>query len=163
MTKLYRIPLPRNRTNQKASSLKNALGKKTNQNAFNCLNKQKGAKNETEYEESSVTDDVPSYLNIFKCGRKLLNRLDVTHEQVCMATTKEKYFEKMLETLVNHNDRHNALLSNVKLRQAVSKVMEETGEEERNSKHNTHNAPMDTFCQSPITINTQRKNVNVAN
>ena len=44
------------------------------------INKQKDAKNETEYEESSVTDEVPSYFNIFKCGRNILNRLDVTYE-----------------------------------------------------------------------------------
>ena len=75
------------------------------------INKQKDAKNETEYEESSVTDEVPSYFNIFKCGRNILNRLDVMYERACISTTKDKYFEKMLETLVNHNDRHNATLS----------------------------------------------------
>ena len=40
----------------------------------------KGANNEAHYEESSVTDEVPSYFNIFECGRNLLNRLDLTYE-----------------------------------------------------------------------------------
>ena len=43
-------------------------------------NKQKDANNEEEYEEYSVTDEVPIYLNIFECGRNILNILDVTYE-----------------------------------------------------------------------------------
>ena len=92
----------------------------------NNINKQKYAKNEAEYEESSVTNEVPRYFNIFECGRNILNRLDVTYEQACMATTKEKFYTKMLETLVDYNDHNNAPFSNDNLRQAVSKVMVET-------------------------------------
>ena len=33
------------------------------------VNKEKDANNEAEYEESSVTDEVPIYFNIFKCGK----------------------------------------------------------------------------------------------
>ena len=44
------------------------------------INKQKDAKNEEEYEEYSVTDEVPSYFNIYKCGKNPLNRLDVLYE-----------------------------------------------------------------------------------
>ena len=40
-----------------------------------------------------------------------------------MATTKEKYYTKMLETLVDYNDLRNAPLSNEKLPKSVSKVM----------------------------------------
>ena len=58
-----------------------------------------------------------------------MNRIDVTYEQACMSTTKEKYYTKMLGTIVDYNDRNNAPLSNDKLRQAVSKVMEDTEEE----------------------------------
>ena len=50
-----------------------------------------------------------------------------------MATPKDKYYEKMLETVVDDNNRNGATLSNEKLRQAVNKVMEETEAEfERN-------------------------------
>ena len=69
------------------------------------INKQKYANNETEYEKYSVTHEVPSYFNIFDCGGDLLNGLDVTYEQACMSITKEKYYTKMLETLVDYNDR----------------------------------------------------------
>ena len=44
------------------------------------INKKKDAKNEAEYEESSVIDEVLNYLNIFECGRNILNRLDVKYE-----------------------------------------------------------------------------------
>ena len=58
-----------------------------------------------------------------------MNRLDVAYERACMATTKDKYYTKMLETLVDYNDRNNSSVSNEKLRQAVSRVMAETEEE----------------------------------
>ena len=54
------------------------------------INKQKDAKNEAEYEEYSVPHEVPIYFNIFKCGGNLLNRIDVTYEQACMANPKIK-------------------------------------------------------------------------
>ena len=78
-----------------------------------------------------------------------------------MATPKDKYFEKMSETLVDHNDRHNAPFSNEKLRQAVSKVMAEMEEEERNLTLDANNVTMVTFYQSPVTTNTQRKNAKI--
>ena len=52
------------------------------------INKQKNAKNKAEYEEHSVTDEVPSYFNIFECGRNILNIIDVIYERACMATQK---------------------------------------------------------------------------
>ena len=92
------------------------------------VNKQKNANNETEYEEYSVTDEVLSYFNIYKCGRSLLNRLDVTFERAWTATMKDKYYLKMLVTPVNYNDCNNTPSSNKKIRQAVRRVMEETEE-----------------------------------
>ena len=70
MTKLYRRSDTRTRNNQKAPSMTNVLRMKTNQNAFKPhINKQKYAENEAEYEESSITDEVPSYFTIFEYGR----------------------------------------------------------------------------------------------
>ena len=43
-----------------------------------------------EYEKSSVTKEVPSYFNILECGGNCLDRLDVTYEQACMTTPKDK-------------------------------------------------------------------------
>ena len=79
------------------------------------INKQKDSKNETDYEESSVTYAVTSYFNVLKCRRKILNRIDVSYERACMATPGEKYYTKMLETIIEHNDSHNAPLSSEKL------------------------------------------------
>ena len=64
-----------------------------------------------------------SYFNIFECGRNLLDRLDVTYEQACMTTPKEKYYMTLFETLVNDNNSNGALLSNEKLRKSIGKVM----------------------------------------
>ena len=54
------------------------------------FNKQEYAKNEADYEESSVTDEVPRYYNIFEYGGNILNRLDMTYGQAFMATPKWK-------------------------------------------------------------------------
>ena len=81
---------------------------------------------DAEYEESSITKEVPSYFNIFECGKNILDRLDVTYEQACMVTPKEKYYTKLLKNLVNDNNYNGAPLSNENIQQAVSIVMEET-------------------------------------
>ena len=91
------------------------------------------------------------------------NRLDVTYEPECMATPPQKN-RKILETLVDYNNRYNAPFSNEKIQQAVSKVMAETEEEECNTKRNTNNVNIDTFCnQSPVTTNTQGYIENMTN
>ena len=66
----------------------------------------------------------------------------------------------MLETIVDYNDHHSAPLSNEKLRQAISTVMEETEEVKRNIISDDNDVTMDTFCQSPVTTNTQGENAN---
>ena len=63
-------------------------------------------------------------MNIFECGGNLLDRIDVMYEQACMAIQKDKYYAKLLETLVNDNNRNGALFSNEKLQQAFGRVME---------------------------------------
>ena len=68
-----------------------------------------------------------------------------------------------METLIDHNDRHNVPLSNEKLRQGVSTVMAEKEEEECDTKCNANNLTMDTFIQSPATTNTPRNIANVPN
>ena len=45
---------------------------------------------DAEDEESSVTKEVPSYFNIFEFGRNLLDWIDMTYEQACVATPKDK-------------------------------------------------------------------------
>ena len=81
----------------------------------------KDANNETNNEEYLVTNDVPSYFNVFKC------------------------VGNMLETLVNYNDRNNRPLSNEKIQQAASRVIEETEEEERDAECNVNHVTMNTI------------------
>ena len=78
-----------------------------------------------------------------------------------MATPTDKYYTKMLETLVDYNDHHIAIFSNENLRQSIFTVMAETKEKERNIILDTNNVTMDIFYLSPATINTQRENTNV--
>ena len=86
----------------------------------------KDENNNAKHEEFSVTDEVPSCFNIFKCGKNILNILDVTYEWVCMSTQEEEYYRNMLETIIEHNDRHNVPFSNEKLRQPFSIIVAET-------------------------------------
>ena len=54
-----------------------------------------------ENKEPSVTQKVKVYLNIFECGRNLLDRLDVTYQQAFMATpSKNDYYNEMLKNLI---------------------------------------------------------------
>ena len=46
-----------------------------------------------------------------------------------MVTTRDKYYTKILETLVDYNDFNNAPLSNEKIQQEVRRVMAEMEEE----------------------------------
>ena len=59
-------------------------------------NELKDAIDETDDEEPSVTDNPvindPGYLNLFNCGKNVLNNLDFTYEQACMTTSKDKYY-----------------------------------------------------------------------
>ena len=72
-------------------------------------------KKDEEYKESTFTKEVPSYFNICECGRNLLYRLDVMYERACMATPKDKYYNMLLNTLVDDNNRKGEPLSNEKL------------------------------------------------
>ena len=48
-----------------------------------------------EHKEPSVTKKVTSYLNIFDCGRNLLDKLDVTYQRAFMATLEDYYYMEM--------------------------------------------------------------------
>ena len=79
-----------------------------------------------------------------------------------MVPTKDKNYKKILEMLVDYNDRNNAPLSNEKIRQSVSRVMADMEQEERDAKLNANNVTIDTFLnQSPITNNTQGEIANM--
>ena len=70
-----------------------------------------------------------------------------------MDAEREVHFTKMLDSLIDNNERHGTPLSRKNLHEAVSRVMED----------NVNNVTMDTFFQSPITINAQKKDAKVTN
>ena len=90
------------------------------------VNKEKYANNEAEYEEPSVTHEVPRYFNIFECGKNILNRLDVTCEQACMSIQEEEYYTDIWETMIENNGCTKTLLSKEKLLQAINTIVAET-------------------------------------
>ena len=68
-----------------------------------------------------------------------------------------------METIVEHDDRHNVQFTNENIWQAVSTIMAETEEGEHDAKRNANNLITDTFIQSPVTTNTPRNKTNVPN
>ena len=69
-----------------------------------------------DHKEPSVTEKVTSYFNIFECGRNLLDRLDVTYQQVFTATPAEDdYNKEMLKNLIKVNNNEGVQLCNEKL------------------------------------------------
>ena len=82
-----------------------------------------------EHKEPSVTKEVKSYFNIFKCGRNPLEQLDLTYQRAFMATQQDEYYKEMLKILIKVNTHEGEPLSNEKLRQAVIDVREETDAE----------------------------------
>ena len=61
---------------------------------------------------------------------------------------------KMLDSLLDHNDRHGTQFSSKKLQEAVSRVMAETEEEEKDAKCNVNRGTMDNLFRCPVLINT---------
>ena len=64
----------------------------------------------------------------------------------------------MLDHLIEYNDRHVQQLSGKKLWYAVIRVMEE---EEEEIKSHINKITIDTSFQSPVAMNTQKKDTSV--
>ena len=79
------------------------------------------------------------------------------------ATQEDEYLVDLLETIIEHNDRHETPFSKQRLRQVVNTIVAETEEEERDAKLNTNNVITDNFIQPPVTTNTPREKTDVAN
>ena len=65
-----------------------------------------------ENKEHSVTEKVKSCLNIYKCGKNILDQLDITYQRAFMATPEEKYYIAFLDTLVKDNNIRGKPFSN---------------------------------------------------
>ena len=96
-----------------------------------------------EHKEPSVIGKVTSYSNIFKCGRKLLDQLDVTYQRVFMESpvreeyytspARERYYEQLMKILINSNVKSDGTINNDKLNQAITDLKAEAEEgRERN-------------------------------
>ena len=72
---------------------------------------------EEEHKEPSATKEVKSYFNILKCGRNLLDWLDVTYQRALMATPQYEYYKEMLKNRIKVNNHKGEPLSNENLQQ----------------------------------------------
>ena len=98
-----------------------------------------------------------SYSNIFKCGNNILNKLDATCKRAWIATSRDKYYAKIYETLIDFNDRNDGPFSNKNICDAMHKVIEEEEWDSHNIISYFHIVTVDTFNQ---TSNKQRENGN---
>ena len=57
-----------------------------------------------EHKEPLVIQKVISYLNIFECGRNLLDQIDVTYQRVFMAKPEDEYYKEMTKSLIKANN-----------------------------------------------------------
>ena len=57
-----------------------------------------------EHKEPSVTEKVTSYLDIFECGRNILDQLDIMYQRAFMATkAQDEYYKEMTKSLIKEN------------------------------------------------------------
>ena len=63
-----------------------------------------------EHKEPSVTGKWTSYFNIFKCGRNILDQLDVMYKRAFLATSvQDEYYNEMMKSLTKVNIRNGKL------------------------------------------------------
>ena len=99
----------------------------------------------------------PRYFNIFKCGKNILNNIDVKYELESMANSRDKYNTELLRTIIYYNKRNYAPLSNERILEAINKLTAEEELDSHNITSYSHNVIADTFSQ---TSNTQIENAN---
>ena len=62
-----------------------------------------------------------------------------------MATSRDKYYMKMYETLFEYNNRNNAPLPRKNTQDEILKVLEEEESDAHNITSDAHNITADTF------------------
>ena len=77
----------------------------------------------TEHEEHTVIDNpvinAPRHLNLFECGKNILNKPDATREWEWTETTRDEYYTKMCKTLTDYNVWRNIPLSDKNIQEAI--------------------------------------------
>ena len=84
----------------------------------------------------------------FKCGRNLLDQLDVTYQRAFMATSaQDEYYREMTKILIKPNIGSDEKICNEKIQQAVIDLRADVDLEH---EHNINNITSDDFYQSPM-------------
>ena len=78
-----------------------------------------------EHNEPLVIGKVTSYFNIFKCGRNLLDQLDVKYQRAFIASpvreeyykspARERYHEQLTKSLINSNVESDGTIKMISL------------------------------------------------
>ena len=88
---------------------------------------------EDEHQEPSVIQKGTSYFNIFECGRNILDQLDVTYQRAFMVSpvqegfyqpypARERYYDKMSESLIKVKVGSDVTINNYKLNQEITQL-----------------------------------------
>ena len=97
-----------------------------------------------EHKEHSVIEKGTSYFNIFKCGRNLLDQLDVTYQRAFMVSpvqeglyqpspARERYYDQMAESLIKAKFGSDGTINNDELHKAITQLKsEKEADHERN-------------------------------
>ena len=120
---------------------------------------------DNEHIEPSVNDKGSSYFNIFKCGRNLLNKLDVTYQRVFMASpvqqglyqispARERYYDMMANNIIRTNVGSEGNINDEDLRKAITMLK---SEEEAGHERNNDNITQEGDYKSPGKINMQQR------
>ena len=91
---------------------------------------------ENEHKEPSVIGKGTSYFNIFECGINLLDQLDLTYQQVFMASpvqevfyqpypAQERYYDKLAESLIKAKAGSDGTINNDDLDKAITQLKSE--------------------------------------
>ena len=62
-----------------------------------------------EHKEPSANKEVKIYFNIFKCGRNILDQIDVTYQRALMATPEYEYYNEMTKSIIKANNEGRKL------------------------------------------------------
>ena len=101
-----------------------------------------------EHKEPSVTEKVINYFNIFRCGRNLLDQLDVMYHRSFMETSaQEEYYREMTKSLIKANIGSDVKICNEKIHQAVIYLRAEVDLEH---ECNINNITSEDVYQSPM-------------
>ena len=86
-----------------------------------------------QHKEHSVIEKGTSYFNTFECGRNLLDQLYITYQRALTASpvkegfyqpssARERYYDKMAESLIKAKVRSDGTINNDELHKAITQL-----------------------------------------